>query len=50
MKAFVAQYDGSACALCGELIYADEDHCVYVDDNLCHAECAENEGEHVEWD
>lgn len=46
MRVFVAGFD-SPCGLCDEDI-KEGDEAVYVDDEPCHAECAEREGEPVE--
>lgn len=43
----VAAYDG-VCGLCGGEIRADEDEIVCVDDEWCHADCAEDDGEVIE--
>ena len=47
MRSFRARYGGSRCAICDDKIEED-DLVVYIDDELCHAGCAEDEGEEVD--
>lgn len=47
MRTFEAKYDGP-CGLCDGRIKEGED-VVYVDDELVHALCAEENGDEVQW-
>lgn len=38
---FTARYDGR-CGVCDERIH-EGDECAYADDEVCHAECAEED-------
>lgn len=44
MADFRARYEGTRCGLCGDEIQVD-DLARYVDDELCHAACADEEEE-----
>lgn len=45
---FIAKYSGR-CGICDETIKAGDESC-FVDDEICHADCAEEEGHEVKWD
>ena len=48
-KVFLARYSGTPCGSCGDRIEEGDEVC-YVDDELCHAQCAEEEGEKLYYD
>lgn len=49
MKAFVAARDGGRCGMC-DLLIREGDDVVYVEDEICHADCAQDDGYDVEVD
>lgn len=45
-RAWTAAFSGSRCGICSGRI-EEGDECVHIDDEPCHAQCAEDEGEDV---
>lgn len=46
LRSFLAAFDSGRCPICREDLREGEE-VVYVDDELCHVDCARDEGEDV---